>query len=267
MQQQVHFPDFVEKQRAAIGRFHQPDATILGVGEGALLVTEQFRLHQVGGNRRAVEFDERAFAARTVEVQRPGHQFLAGTGLAFDEYRRQIGVGHPPLGVEQLADGVFQILHGRRIADQGLHPGLLRFAFLIERQRAFHPLGGQGLVQQQLELRQGHRLGDVMERALLHRRHGIFDVAVTGHHDHFQVRRADAQLLDQVVTAHARQRIIGEHHIRHERAQLPQCILGRVADCHLEVFTLQIGLNILGEEFIILDQQYAALHFPLPLPL
>ncbi|MCY1458063.1 hypothetical protein D9M71_754160 [compost metagenome] len=106
-----------------------------------------------------------------------------------------------------------------------------------------------------------------MKGALFHRHHGVFDVAVAGHHDHFQIRRADAQLLDQVVTTHARQRVVGQYHVRRERTQLLQCIFSRVADGHLEVLALQVSLNILGEDLVILDQQNAVLHIPLPLPL
>ena len=267
LQQQVHFTDLIEKQRAAIGRFDQTEATVLGVGERALLVAEQLRLHQVGRNRGAVEFDERPFGAWTVEMQGPGHQLLAGAGFAFHQYRWQIGVGHAAFGVEQLADGALEVSHRCRLTDQCLHPGFLRFAFLVERQRALHPISGQGLVQQQLELWQGHRFGHVMECAFFHRHHGVFDIAVARHHDHFQIRRADAQSLDQVVTAHARQGVVGQHDVGNEGSQLLQRVFRRVADGHLEVLALQVGLNILGEQFIILDQQYAVLHIPLPLPL
>ncbi len=58
-----------------------------------------------------------------------------------------------------------------------------------------------------------------------------------------------------------------EHDVGNEGSQLLQRVFRRVADGHLEVLALQVGLNILGEQFIILDQQYAVLHIPLPLPL
>ena len=106
-----------------------------------------------------------------------------------------------------------------------------------------------------------------MKGALFHCHHGIFDVAVAGHHDHFEIRRADAQLLDQVVSTHARQRVVGQHDVGHEGFQLPQRVFGRMADSHLEVFALQVGLNIVGQQFVILDQQNAVFHIPLPMPL
>ncbi|MNI61524.1 hypothetical protein D3C73_1168020 [compost metagenome] len=146
------------------------------------------------------------------------------------------------------------MLHGCGFADQRLHPRLLRFALLIERQRALHSLSGQGLVQHQFQFGQRHWFGDVVERALLHRHHGIFDVAVAGHHDHFEVGRTHAQLLNQIVAAHARQRVVGEHHVRGKRVHFFQRLFSRVADRYLEFLALEVRLNILREEFVILDQ-------------
>ncbi|MCY1439217.1 hypothetical protein D9M71_554420 [compost metagenome] len=76
-------------------------------------MAEQFRLQQVGRDRGAVELDERPLAAHAVKMQGTGHQFLAGTGFAFNQHRRQVAAGHAPLGVEQLADGVLEAKHGR----------------------------------------------------------------------------------------------------------------------------------------------------------
>ncbi|MNT44410.1 hypothetical protein D3C72_1809360 [compost metagenome] len=85
-------------------------------------MTEQLGLHQVGGDRGAVEFNEWPFAARAIEMQGTGHQFLTGAGLAFHQHRRQVGVGHSALGVEQLGDGAFEVDHRRGITDQRLNP-------------------------------------------------------------------------------------------------------------------------------------------------
>ncbi len=155
--------------------------------------------------------------------------------------------------------------HHRRLANQRLQPGLLRLAFLVERQRALHALGGQGLVQGQLELGQYHRLGQVMERALLHRLHGIFDIAVAGHHDHFQVRHLCHQGTQQVMPAHARQRVVGQHRIGLGPLDLLQRQLRAVANGNLVALEAEVGANVVGEDFIILDYQDAVLHGPLPL--
>ncbi|MCY1176672.1 hypothetical protein D9M73_169530 [compost metagenome] len=87
-------------------------------------------------------------------MQGPGHQFLAGTGFAFDQHWRQVAVFHALLGVEQLIDHALHRAHGRRFTDQGLEPGIVGLAFLVERQGALQALGFQGLVEQKLELGQ-----------------------------------------------------------------------------------------------------------------
>ncbi|MNS50016.1 hypothetical protein D3C72_826530 [compost metagenome] len=69
------------------------------------------------------------------------------------------------------------------------------------------------------------------------------------------------------MAAHARQRVVGQYDVGHEGFQLPQRVFGRMADRHLEVLALQVGLNILGQQFVILDQQNAVFHIPLPMPL
>ena len=51
--------DFVQKQRAAGGQFEFAGSRFVGVGKGALFVTEQFAFQQRFGDRRAVDGDER----------------------------------------------------------------------------------------------------------------------------------------------------------------------------------------------------------------
>ena len=265
LQHQVHFADLVKEQGAAIGSLHQSHPALLGIGERALLVAKQFGLKQVGRDRSAIELDERPFTARTIKMQGAGHQLLAGTGLAFDQHRWQVVTGHAPLGIEHLAQGVLEGEHHRRVADQCLQPGLLRLALLVERQRAFHTLGSQGLVQGQFELGQNHRLGQVMKGALLHRLHGIFYIAVAGHHDHFQAWRLGHQGTQQVVPAHAWQRVVGQHRVRLRPLDLLQRQLCAVAHDDFVALEAEVSANVVGKDFIILDDQDAVLHVPLPL--
>ena len=61
----AHVADFIEEQRAAVRLFEAADALLVGAGEGALLVTEEFRFEQVlPGARRSFTFtkfrDERS---------------------------------------------------------------------------------------------------------------------------------------------------------------------------------------------------------------
>ncbi len=104
-----HVADFVEKQGAAVRLLEAAGAAGGRPGEGALLVAEQFRLDQIVGDRRHVQGDKGVFGARAVAVQGPGHQLLAGAGLAVDQ--------HGDIGVGQPADGAEHLLHGRCLAD------------------------------------------------------------------------------------------------------------------------------------------------------
>ena len=61
-----------------------------GAGEGPLLVPEQLALEQPGRNGGAIQFHERAFAARAQLVDRARHELLARSGFAGDEHR---GIG------------------------------------------------------------------------------------------------------------------------------------------------------------------------------
>jgi hypothetical protein len=70
LQREREMSDLVEEERAAVGELEQPGLHPRGTGEGALLVSEQFTLEKVLGNRRAVHVDEWRIAPRAVVVNR-----------------------------------------------------------------------------------------------------------------------------------------------------------------------------------------------------
>ena len=61
-----------------------------GAGERAALVAEQLALDQLGGNRRAVDLDERPRRERALAVDVRGQQLLAGARFAGEQHA---GVG------------------------------------------------------------------------------------------------------------------------------------------------------------------------------
>ena len=105
-----HVADLVEEQRAALGLFEAAGGALVGAGEGPLLVAEQFALDEVARNGRHVDGDEGAFLALAVIVQRAGHQFLAGAGLAVDH--------HGEVGLHQARERAIDFLHRRRAPDE-----------------------------------------------------------------------------------------------------------------------------------------------------
>ncbi len=79
--------EFVEEERAAVGRLHKSDTGVAGVGEGAALVSKKFGFGEGFGKRGAVDLDERAVGAWAVGVEPAGDGGLAGAGLALDKDR------------------------------------------------------------------------------------------------------------------------------------------------------------------------------------
>src|SRR5207248_8301246 len=74
--------DLVEEERAAARRLEGADLVGGGAGERALEVPEERRLHQVLGDRSAVEGDEGLVLPRRVLVDLGGDELLAGAALA-----------------------------------------------------------------------------------------------------------------------------------------------------------------------------------------
>ena len=75
-------------------QFEAPDVLRRGPRECAARMAEQFALEQGGRQGGAVDFDQRPLPARAEVMDRPGHQLLAGPGLAQNEHG---GVGGGPL--------------------------------------------------------------------------------------------------------------------------------------------------------------------------
>ena len=88
LQVERQFANFVEKERALVGQFQAAHLARNRAGECALLVPEQFALQQSGGDGRTVDLDEGAITASAEAVNGARQQFLAGSGLALDEYGR-----------------------------------------------------------------------------------------------------------------------------------------------------------------------------------
>ena len=123
LQPQIHFRDFVEQQRAAIGFLEFANAPRHRAGEGAFLVTEQFALEQLLGNGGAIDGDERLVLALGFLVNVARQHFLADAALAGDHDRgfgRGDLIGH---GNDQLHRRVRGDERALIVADGGEHGG------------------------------------------------------------------------------------------------------------------------------------------------
>src|SRR5262245_22079977 len=78
----------VQEAGAALRRLEQATPGGDGARERSALVTEQLRLEQRLGDRRAIDDDERPLGARACVVDRARDQLLAGARLALDEHGR-----------------------------------------------------------------------------------------------------------------------------------------------------------------------------------
>ncbi len=94
LQRGRHIPDLIEEQRAAVGLLETTDTGLYRAGEGAFDVSEEFRFQQVLRDRATVDTNQLVIPPGTVEVHRPGDEFLTRSGLSLDQDRRvQCGDG------------------------------------------------------------------------------------------------------------------------------------------------------------------------------
>ena len=109
---QAGVADFVQEQSRVVGPLEKAFLLLVRVGEGALLMAEEFALEQGFGKCRAVNGQERPVAPRAVTVDSARHQLFAGPAFTEDEH----GVscrGH-------LEDHPDHRLGGGRVSDDGL---------------------------------------------------------------------------------------------------------------------------------------------------
>jgi len=206
-----HVADLVQEQRSAFGLLEAPAPHRLRAGERAALVAEELRLEQVLGHCRGVDRDEGFRRARAVAMQRARHQLLSGARFARDQHRRR--------GLRKPADGTEHFLHRLRLP-QDLGGSLLGLFLLLLPQRLV-----QGAPDEINRLVNVERLGQVLERAALKRRHRRLEVRIRGHDDHRQVGMALLHLLQQLQA-----RGPGHADVRHQHLGRPGIELGeRVA--------------------------------------
>ena len=96
--------------------------------EGAFLVAEQLAVDDVGGDRLAVEREQRALGAQAGGVDRAGDGFLAGAGLADDQDRQAVarGLGGDRQRGAEFGRGADQLLERQRAARASRKPARAR---------------------------------------------------------------------------------------------------------------------------------------------
>ena len=97
LNRQRHIADFIQEQRAAIGCPKTPLARLHGPRKSAFDMAEQFAFQQAFGDRSTIDRHKGRGTTRAVEMDRAGHQFLAGAafprqhdrGAAFAHFRHR----------------------------------------------------------------------------------------------------------------------------------------------------------------------------------
>jgi hypothetical protein len=104
-----YFGDFVEKQRAAVSQFEAAKLILDRAGERAFHVTEKLALEQAVGYCTTIYLDEGMALSRTVVVDGPGDELLAGAAFSCDEHCGRCGGNELNL--------LHHCLHGRTSTD------------------------------------------------------------------------------------------------------------------------------------------------------
>ena len=198
------FADLVEKQRSAIGFEKLARVFICRAGEGAFLVAKEYRLDEIGRQRAAIDRDEGFSLAVGAALDRARDKLLADAGFSLDQ-NRDGGVR----GALPEPDHARHMLAARDKILEGERP--LRAAadaadFARER------IGGERVLDRNLQTLGAHGFDDEVMRAGAHRRNHRLDRAMRGLHD--DGRR-------DLLVAHARQHAhaveIGHHEIENEK--------------------------------------------------
>ena len=85
MQGQGDLADFVEEDRAAVGRADDAEHALLGPGERPADMAEELALEKALADAGTVDGNEGPVGPRALGEEPPGDQFLAGAAFAFDQ--------------------------------------------------------------------------------------------------------------------------------------------------------------------------------------
>ena len=166
-------------------------------------MAEKLAFHQLSGNRAAVDGNKGAGFARAVFMDQPGNQFFAGAGFAVDVHRRLVAGDFADQRAGRAHHGgLAEQQRGRRRAVAGL----------FEPQRGLHHA---------LQLRDFDRLGHIVERAVLQRLDGGFQIAVGGNHGNRRVGVVRLHVPDDLHAAAVGQSEVGQAQVEWLLRELP----------------------------------------------
>ncbi len=186
-------------------RSKAPSTRFTAPGERPPLVAEERALHQSLRERGAVELDEGPVAAVALVVDRPREQLLARAALALQQHRGAGGRRHR----HRLQDAAQR----RALADDLPLVAELHHLAAQRLVLAAQPHELQRLVHRQPQLLGAHRLGDVVDRPGLDRRHRVLDARVAGEHDQRDVVPLALQQRQELQPGEPRHAVVGDDQV------------------------------------------------------
>ncbi|MNT06965.1 hypothetical protein D3C72_1416520 [compost metagenome] len=216
--QQLHLPtqrqvaDFIQEQRAAVGRLELAFARLVGAGVGAGLGTEQFGLDQLGGQGAAVHRHEGALGHQRVGLDDLRDLLLARAIGAGDQHRQLRARDLAGQGDHPLAGGVGEHRAAQRVlVFQCMALALFALASLVQ----FAPRFGQfqQVVDRGQQLAVIPGFGQVVGGTGLDQVHRAAQVGPGRQQDYRQIGVAFADLREQRLAFLAGGGVLAEVHV------------------------------------------------------
>ncbi|OQC67537.1 MAG: hypothetical protein BWX47_02015 [candidate division Hyd24-12 bacterium ADurb.Bin004] len=222
----VQLADLVQQEAASGCGYQQAVLVLVGAGEGALHVPEEFALQQGAGEAAAVHCQEGPGRPAAVVVYRPRHQLLAGSALAGDDDGALL-VGHDPHLFEELQHH-FRLAHYLGEVEAGAHLP------------AQNPVLGEHLTDLKRPLQRNHELFDlerlyqIVAGTLPHGLHSAVYARIGRHDDPHQLGVEPAEFGQQIDPVHPRHAQIHQGDVRRSPGRMVQGLERRSEAVDLE---------------------------------
>ena len=197
-----HVANLVEKQRSAVSLLEFSDVPSRRSRERSLLMPEYFRLHQLRGNRRAIQRNKRPIPPPALLMQRPRNQFLPGPRFPAN--------ANPRLARRHSFHLRHHLAH-RLARPHAVMPPQppLQIAVLI-----FEMPQPQRILHRQQQLIRRHRLLEKINRPQPRRFHRHFNRRLAGHHHHRRAHSRSLQFFEQRDPVFSRHHHVGKNQIK-----------------------------------------------------
>ena len=237
--------DLVEEECALVRLLKTTDAPLVGAGERAAFVAEQFAFEKIFGDGGAIDGDEGRFGARAVLVDRAGNQFLARSRFALNEHRDGLG--------GDATDLFAHVLH--RAAGPDERRAALNRSTGQSHRFTHEPAGIHGALKHAEEFRHLERLLQIIVSAKFGGFDGRLNRPVRRHQHHRQARLGFVKPPHKIKAAQSGQPQIGQHNIIIIFAGAAQPVVAAMAHGDFEAVVLQHIAQVGGQTGVVFNEQ------------